>query len=662
MRWWGRKVDRFDQGDDARCFRDEARAAMAAGKLDEAIEALGQAALLRPGSADLHVELGALFQRAGRVEAARQAYERALDVDPSHQNARVAARALPPEPPKRSNFAVGELLQGARGTAGGGITQYQVLDVRRGGFGAVYVVKNVEDNERVALKSFDARLLWNDEDRRRFLIEATTWISLDPHPNVVTARSVELIEGFPCLVMDYVDGGDLGDRLAKGPLSARTAVDLGIQLCDGMEHARSQLGLVHRDLKPSNCMLTRRGTLKVTDFGLARALRYAQETSLGLSERHTSARALYSTVAGTPAYMAPEQFELGARLDTRTDVFAFGIMLYQLLSGQLPPIGRRRRHLDRWRTSGRASRDLVNLIRDCADPDPDRRPATFGEVRGQLGSVYRGLTMRAVPSPPLPGKVSPYTWVDRSVGFRHLGMPDQALTAADRGLTIAATGDDDVVRGRLWQVRGLALVDLDRRVEALDSYDRALEFTPEEPSTWVCKGGALSELGRDEEALSCYDHCLGIAPDYPMALRNKAASLDDLGRPNEAEAMFRRAAERIPRDVELLANWSGFLRRQGRYDEALQRIEQALEIAPRYSYGWRRLGTLLTAMEQVDDGLAAYDRSLEIDPRDVRTWVLRGDALAAADRTADALACYDQALTLDPQYRPAQEMRERLLS
>jgi tetratricopeptide (TPR) repeat protein len=648
MRWlrWGW---RGSQGAEVAAFRAAARKAVAAREFDAAIEALGQAALLRPHSAALHAELGVLMRRAGHIEAARGAFGRALELAPGHAGARAGWRDLPPEPPRRANFVVGQRVDSGRGSAAGGILRFDIRQIRRGGFGVVYLVQDVDTGRNVALKSFDARLLWSDDDRARFVREATTWINLAPHPNVVTATSVDSIEGFPCLVMDFIDGGDLADRLAAGPLGLTTAVELGIQLCDGMEHA-GRHGVVHRDLKPSNCMLTSSGTLKVTDFGLATALRDARANALDLPDRHAACRLVYTTVAGTPAYMAPEQFRPGASLDTRVDVFAFGVTAYQMLTGRVPQIGLAHRYVERWRTSRAIPGALTDLVRACVDPDPGQRPATFADVRGELAAVHERATGTTVPPRQRAAEVTASTWVDRSIAFRNLGRADQALDAAERGLKLAQDGSDQTALGHLWQVHGLALVDLDRAQEAAESYLKALELVPEEPTTWVCMGAVLTDNGADEEALECYDECLRISPDHPTALRNKALSLHHLGRLAESEATFRRAGELIPKDVELQVNWAGLLQNLGRYDEAQRHFDAALAIAPRSHYVWLFQGELYAATGHADQALAAYDRSLEINRRDLRTWDKRGKTLREMGRPADALACYDQAIRIDPDY------------
>src|SRR5436190_2737757 len=229
-------------------------------------------------------------------------------------------------PPGRGDFEVGQVLDGQFGP-------YEVVDVMFGGVGVVYVVRRGGEGFLSALKTFQARYLWSAEDRDRFEREALTWMRLDRHPNVVAAHWLEHIEGFPCLMLDYVDGIDLSELLAQDPLHGGTALGLALQFCDGMDYAHRKLGIVQRDIKPANCLIAKGGVLKVTDFGLARGFGRAGD----VSGAHTAT--YETTTAGTIPYMAPEQFEAGAALDTRTDIHAFGVMLYEMLTGDRPASG-----------------------------------------------------------------------------------------------------------------------------------------------------------------------------------------------------------------------------------------------------------------------------------------------------------------------------------
>lgn len=553
MRWWHPETSRTwfrklrvrwlrkRPAGDGELLLESARARVADGSLDAAIDALGQAALLRPHDAGIHAELGRVLQDAGRIEAARRAYGRALELDPGCAGALSGMGMLPPPPPQRANFTVGQEVLSARATTRGALNRYTVCQTRHGGFGVVYIVRDTA-GDTLAIKSLDARFLWSDDDRSRFQREAVTWISLDPHPHAVAARWAEEIEGFPCVVMEYVDGGDLSDRLAAGPLSARQAVRFGLHVCDGMEHAARQLGLVHRDLKPSNCMVTRDGILKVTDFGLARVLREAQEQSLELAGAPGSVRALYTTVAGTPVYMPPEQYLPGAELGPWTDVYAFGVMFFQMLTGELPaPGGRARAHIARSPAILTLPKYLTALVLRCFEPDPGKRLASFAEVREGLEQGYRRLTGTAAPRPPAAQEANTSTWYERSLSRYSLTMPAEALAAAERGIAMIPAGND-VLHARLWQARGLALADLGRCSEAEEAYDRALELHASEPSLWAAKGRLLYLLNRLAESLACLERCTEIAPGYGTGWHYMAGTLSGLGRFDEADTAYIKAA------------------------------------------------------------------------------------------------------------------------
>ncbi|MGO4425116.1 serine/threonine-protein kinase, partial [Streptomyces sp. MCAF7] len=180
---------------------------------------------------------------------------------------------------------------------------------------------------------------WSEEDRERFANEAKTWVLLERHPNIVTALWVERVEHHHCLLLEYVSGGDLATALATGPLDLERALRFGLQFCDGMEHASRTLAITHGDVKAANCLLTDDDTLKVTDFGLAQVFGPAQAVGGRLLELKQEVRAIYMVPGGTRNYRAPEQSRFGARVDVRTDIYGFGVLLYQMVTGDLPVSG-----------------------------------------------------------------------------------------------------------------------------------------------------------------------------------------------------------------------------------------------------------------------------------------------------------------------------------
>ena len=689
------------------------RAALEAGRPEEAARLLGEAVALRPEEATVHVELAGVLRGLGRVDLAQQVYARALEADPRNAAAAAGLHSLRPDAQQRPNFEVGQVLVSQRH-----VGTWTILKVLRGGFGVVYVVQSSPSSRRRVLKTFDTRLLWSDADRERFEREALTWVRLDQHRHITNAEGIEWIEGLPCVVTEYAEGGDLARKLRSGPLSPEQALRYARHLCDGLRQANEQLGLVHRDVKPANCLLTKDGVLQVSDFGLARA--FEGDSVVDLAGLPAGAQHLYTTAAGTPSYMAPEQFASGVALDARADIYAFGVVFFQMLAGTLPPgNGKAREYIDRHtRRRDRKSR-LVQLIRACTEPDRKNRPQDFAAVRELLDGVYREVTGSPAPPPPSPDRVSAEDWVSKSLALAKLSRCDEALDAVRRGLEVAdRNGDSDVTRSKLWQVRGMALATLRRYDEALAAHDRAVGLDPAEPSAWNSRGNTLHRMRRLEEAVECYDRTLKLQPADETAWRDMALALVDLGRHEDADEAYARGLSVSPRDEHLLTGRAVLRRSQGRKTEALSDLDRALAVAPRnfealqlkgsvlrdlsrpaeatevllrateirpddrdvwwglmsaaldlerYDRAWeyyervRALGgetAALVVFEGLIIGrehgfggraLACFERALELDPTQASAWVNKADALIRLDRADEALAAYDQAVAHDPQ-------------
>ena len=505
--------------------------------------------------------------------------------------------------PGRGDFQVGQVLRSS--TTG---RTFEVLGMKKGGFGAVYVVREENYAELCVLKTFQARYLWSDEDRERFEREAITWVMLDRHPNIVTAHCVERVEGFPCLLLEYVSGGDLAHHLRGGPLSLERALELALHFCDGMAYAHRKLGIVHRDVKPANCLLTEDGTLKVTDFGLARAFGEAQERLLGISHLGGDVRTQYTTIAGTIQYMAPEQFRAGARLDTRTDIYSFGIMLCQMLTGDLPDIGSAARaHVRANAASYQIPDGLLRLILRCVEPDARGRPADFAEVREALTAAQRTTTGKAGPPPAEQWPMDADELNNKGLALRALGRYQEALDCFERGLDI------DPHISYLWQNKGLALRALGREREALVCYDRSIEIAPGDSNLWKNKGYVLVDLGRYDEALACFEQGLKIAPQDSGLWLNMGAALGELRRHQEALQCFDRGLEINPRSANLWLNKGIMLEELRRYEEALVCYDRGLEIEPRNSSLWKNKGLTLRAMGRTREAKVWFRRAKELD-------------------------------------------------
>ena len=236
-------------------------------------------------------------------------------------------------------------------------------ELGRGGMGVVYLARQPSLDRLVALKLLPRELGQDPAFSERFSREARALARLD-HPNVVTIHDSGTAGGYSYFLMEYVDGSTLRDLMQADALTPGEALELLPQICAGLQFAHEQ-GLVHRDLKPENLLVTDDGRVKIADFGLAKLLG---------PERAGATLTLTHQVMGTPHYMAPEQIR-GGEVDRRADVYALGVVLYELLTGELP-IGRF------GPPTGEAVVDAAVLR--CLDADPERRFAEIREVQDAL--------------------------------------------------------------------------------------------------------------------------------------------------------------------------------------------------------------------------------------------------------------------------------------
>jgi len=215
-------------------------------------------------------------------------------------------------------------------------------ELGRGGMGVVYLATDTRLDRQVAIKALPAELASDPARLERFEREAKLLASLN-HPNLAGIHGVEEQDGAKYLVLEFVEGETLADMLDRGPLPVEDTMELAVQIAAGVEAAH-EAGVIHRDLKPANIIVTPDGKAKVLDFGLARTDEGGQSSTGALdSPTMTTPHPQHSptiegAILGTAAYMSPEQAR-GRRVDKRTDIWSFGVVLYEMLTGASPFVG-----------------------------------------------------------------------------------------------------------------------------------------------------------------------------------------------------------------------------------------------------------------------------------------------------------------------------------
>jgi serine/threonine protein kinase len=284
---------------------------------------------------------------------------------------------------------------------GATIGPYRVLfRLGSGGMGEVWRATDTKRGLEVAIKVLSPESARDEDRMRRFAMESKAASALR-HPNILTVHEVGTSDAGPYLVTEYVEGSTVRNLLNEGPMPVARAVDVALQAAEGVASAHS-LGMVHRDLKPENLMVNRDGVVKILDFGLAKLLNPTEEEALNAGRTATG------MIIGTAGYLSPEQLR-GEKASERSDVFALGVVLYEMLAGDNP--FRRNNPVETFSAILRedppalgakldASREeLSAVISRALAKSPADRYATAAELAADLRSVQAKLAPAAVAAP-----------------------------------------------------------------------------------------------------------------------------------------------------------------------------------------------------------------------------------------------------------------------
>jgi serine/threonine protein kinase len=475
---------------------------------------------------------------------------------------------------KKSSEKPGPVVQSSvrrgyeRGESVGG--EYRVLDVFEGGMGSVYLVEHHELNSPIVLKTL---LAANDRNAMQaFRREAETWVDVGFHQNIVKAHFFRIIDGLPFVGAEYIAPDANGHNSVADYVGADNGESVLLrwcaQFCYGMMHACSRGVVAHRDVKPANLLVDSSGNLKVADFGLARTVGLPSGAREGSQER--------LRVVGTLPYMAPEQILTPDQLDHRVDIYAMGVVLYQLISGSLPYNTHSQESLVQSILKEKPaplSGPLWPICDRCLSKD---RNARFPNFDAFLSAVTGVADQLGVTIPPKSTGISEESdaLFAKVLSYRELGELDLAKQRLQEFVSRFSSD----YRG--WTETGVMYLAMGDAQQAYDATKKSLSLYPFNSHAWNNLGIALSRLGKFADAVNALKTAVSHDPLNTGAMLNQCTPLVELKRPIEAVQVLERAASLAPDKAAIWANLGAIRMKMGELSDAEQCFEKALALHP----------------------------------------------------------------------------------
>jgi eukaryotic-like serine/threonine-protein kinase len=523
--------------------------------------------------------------------------------------------------------------------------------------GVVYLAHDTRLDRDVAIKVLPTDRPLTHTARRRFQREAMAASALN-HPNIITIYEVNSQDNTEFIVMEYVRGATLASILKKRVLPFPEAIRYSIQIADALTKAHAA-GIIHRDLKPGNVMVTEDGLIKVLDFGLAKfdpAMATIDSDTNDAERTNQFTLTLPGSLTGTVAYMSPEQAR-GEPVDTRTDIFSFGIVMFEMFSGHLPFTGANSvallhnlhfsppRDLTQLRPD--VPKPLVSLISRMLEKNIDKRIQTMPEVASELRRGAAGLVD------------GPLTWHPSEATIDLAGSP--------------RFGRKDFSQRQLWLFAGLFVLFLLAGIAGWRWHKKSQPVQPAANQEMPIEDNAYALYRRAREDLDHSDRdgnidaaikLLGRAVELdPQSAASYAALSEAYGYKNtfNPDPQWMKLASEDANKAVALDNYLaaghvalGMVKMSaGDSDEAETQFRTAATLDPKSAAPHRDLVLLYNKTGKPDQSAAEVKRALELDPKDWKTYMAMGLDAYQAGRFKDAASAWETALKLEPDNVPA---------
>jgi tetratricopeptide (TPR) repeat protein len=515
--------------------------------------------------------------------------------------------------------------------ADGMMAHYRILrPLGQGGMGEVFLAEDTRLERRVAIKVLHAEVAADNERRLRFLREARAAAAIS-HPNVAQIHEIGQAGGLVYLAFEYIDGETLSARMKRAPIPWEEQLDIALQVASALEEAHSK-GIVHRDVKPANIMIDRKGRAKVLDFGLAK-----QVASQAAHELQTQ----QGLILGTVSYMSPEQ-ALGEEIDARSDIFSFGVVLYEMATGKKPFEGS-----SEMQTLAKILQSppepfsvhgiehppgYERIVRKCLEKRREDRYASLGELladiralgrtapRSGLPSSKRTSRLRGLAVAAVAGLLLAIAW------FHFLYEPGAAAPEAERQAGVHSARRNVNPDAHQWFVRARFHIEKSTQQglrTGREYLQKAIEIDPAYAEAYVGLAEAylvasewfMSPLEALPKAKAAARKALQLDPGNVAAgaaLGQTLALYDYSWAGSEKE--FQEALRAAPEDARVRAAYANLLIALGRSEDAIREASQAVTLDPIQPLTSYTLGMAYFMARQYDKADERFGQALEVDP------------------------------------------------
>jgi non-specific serine/threonine protein kinase len=555
------------------------------------------------------------------------------------------------------------------------ISHYKILEkIGEGGMGVVYKAEDTKLKRTVALKFLPQELTRDPEAAERFVQEAQAVAALD-HSNICIVHEIDEVDGKTFIVMGFIEGESLKDKIAAGKLKIDEALDMAIQVAQGLQEAHRK-GIVHRDVKPANIMLTETGQIKIMDFGLAKL-------SWGVDLTKTA------TIMGTVAYMSPEQAR-GKTVDQRTDIWSFGALLYEMLTGE-PPF---KTHHDQAALYGVLHEepqpmsslreglpiDLDQIVKKALMKKLDKRYQNADEILADLQAARDRIKMSELPTELLESDqehvkskpsiaVLPFADMSPQKDQEYFcdGIAEELINALShvKDLWVVARTSAFSFKGEKADIRdigeklnvetvlegsirkaGNRLRITAQLINVADGYhlwserfDRDMDdifAIQDEISLAIVDNLKIKLLGDEKKAI--LKRCCKNAETYNIYLKGLYfASKPSVEGLKNAQNYFREA---IDKEVAFWHEWD--------WDKTEEYYKRTFSLNPNHSFAHAWYAWYCLAMKRFDEAIVEIKKAQELDPLMPIFYAMSVGIHARADRYEEAIDDFHRAIELDP--------------